>query len=306
MYNRQIIAILTAGAAALLVTQSPAQSLAQPASPPPPVVPILPQQPGPTGVVHAPPPPVQASYVDLPASVLTWDTLDQAVTVEAGTPMAHFSFNFTNVSETVVTVASVRTSCGCTTAQLPAMPWLIPPGSNEVLNINMNLAGKRDTVIKSVSFSTDKGTKNLLVRTTILPLESTAGMTPGARQQNQMLASADRQAVFKGDCASCHLEPARGKMGADLYTAACGVCHEAEHRATMVPDLKVAKQERNEEFWRNWITNGKQGSLMPAFAASQGGFLTDQQITSLVEHLMKALPTKPTPHTAASVPPPAH
>ena len=32
-------------------------------------------------------------------------------------------------------------------------------------------------------------------------------------------ALADRQAVFKGDCASCHVEKGVGKMGAELYMA---------------------------------------------------------------------------------------
>jgi len=282
-----------------------AQGLEQPAPVTSPVVSILPQAPAPP--VQAPPPTVvpTPNFADLPATVIAWDSIDKAVSVDYGTPNAAYAFNLTNVTMEPVTVMSVRTSCGCTTAQLPPMPWVIQAGSNGVLNINMNLAGKGGTVIKSVTFSTDKGTKNLLVRTTILPMQSAAGMTADARTQNQMLALADRQGVFKGDCASCHAEPAKGKLGADLYTAVCGICHEAEHRASMVPDLKIAKQERNAEYWRNWITNGKQGTLMPAFAVSGGGILTEEQIASLVNHLLQAMPTKPAATTAANAPAPS-
>lgn len=293
------------GALIAIVLPASAQSLAQPnppAPPPTPVVPIIPAQPP---AIQTPPASPAPNFGDLPSTVIAWDSMDKSVSVDFGTLNAGFSFSLTNVSTETVTVLSVRTSCGCTSAQLPPMPWQIPPGSNEVLNINMNLAGKGGTVIKSVTFSTDHGTKNLLVRTTILPLQSAAGMAAGAREQNQMLALADRQAVFKGDCATCHAEPAKGKLGAELYTAVCGVCHEAEHRASMVPDLKVAKQERNAEYWRNWITNGKQGSLMPAFAVSQGGILTEEQITSLVEHLHKTMPSRPATQTAAGASVPA-
>lgn len=283
-------------ALAAFVCDASAQSLARPVPPPPPVVPIIPLQPQ----IAPPPRPSLPNMADLPATLIAWDSMDKAVTVEAGTPASKLSFSLTNVSHEPVTVLSVRTSCGCTTAQLPPMPWTIAPASNGVININMTLAGKTGTVIKSVTVMTDKGTKNLIVRTTILPLQSASPMAPGSREMNQMLARADRQAVFKGDCATCHVGAAKDKRGAELYAEVCAVCHEAEHRSTMVPDLKVAKQERNEEYWRNWIADGKQGSLMPAFATRAGGILTDEQIKSLVEHLVKTMPAKPAPAPAAA------
>jgi len=60
----------------------------------------------------------------------------------------------------------------------------------------------------------------------------------------------------------------------------------------MVPDLSKLKMATNREFWRNWITYGKPGSLMPAFAASQGGPLTDMQIASLAAYLNAVYPSK--------------
>lgn len=234
-----------------------------------------------------------ANPADLPATVIAWDSVDKAVTVNAGEPFAKFDFAFTNVSAEAVIITAVQPSCSCTAVQLPPMPWTNAPSASSNLHVNVNLAGKSGTVIKTITFATDKGTKHLLVRTTIQPAPSATAMAPGMREQNQRLATADRQAVFRGECASCHADVAKGKQGKDLYVAACGVCHEAEHRATMVADLHVAKQERNEEYWRNWITNGKQGSLMPAFALSQNGILDEAQIASLVDYLMKNMPTKP-------------
>jgi mono/diheme cytochrome c family protein len=92
----------------------------------------------------------------------------------------------------------------------------------------------------------------------------------------------DRQAVFKGDCASCHVKkPGRGQIRPALFDAVLRRLPRGENRATMVPDLHNLKVPTNEEFWRTWITAGKAGSLMPAFATSQGGPLNDMQIASL-------------------------
>lgn len=264
--------------------------------------PVVPFTPTPEPFPTPPPPPPApapaapapvASFADLPPTIVAWDAMDKAVTVNAGEAMAKFEFAFTNISAAPVTIVAVTPSCSCTAVQLPPMPWKIDAGSSSNIHVNVNLAGKSGTVIKTVAFATDKGTKHLLVRTTIQPAPANVAMAPGMREQNQQLALSDRQAVFRGDCARCHADVAKGKQGKELYLAACGVCHEAEHRATMVADLHIPKQERNEEYWRNWITNGKQGSLMPAFAISEGGILDEAQVASLVDYLMKNMPTKP-------------
>ena len=92
--------------------------------------------------------------------------------------------------------------------------------------------------------------------------------------------------------------------------AACGICHEGEHRASMVPDLRTLPNATNAEYWKNSITHGKPNSLMPAFAQSQGGFLTDVQIEALVRYLMATMTPRPAPPTGIQpVPPmqaPAH
>lgn len=298
------VALLLASCAAPEHKTAPPAPEPKPVATPVVVVPFTPTPEPPPTPPPAPAPvtPPVANPADLPFSIIAWDSADKAVNVKFGDPTAKFQFSLTNVSAEAVTVVSVPTSCGCTAAQVPPMPWVIAPGKNASFDVNMNLAGKNGTVIKTVTFATDKGTKHLLVRTTIEPMTSATAMAPGSREVNQRMAQADRQAVFRGDCASCHVTPGKGKRGKELYTAVCGVCHEAEHRASMVPDLKIAKQERNEEYWRNWITNGKQGSLMPAFALPAGGILDDAEIASLVEYLSKNMPTKPAAGTGSFAP----
>jgi cytochrome c553 len=248
-----------------------------------------------------PPAPQPGATGPLPPNVLVWDSELKEATVKSGEPAAQFVFNFTNVSSGDVAINHVQTSCGCTVAQLPSLPWKIAAGTNAQIPVTMNLAGKGGVTFKTVTVNTDKGWKMLTVKATILPPAATA-MTMDERKRNQELVKADRQAVFKGDCARCHVEPAIGKMSKDLFAAACGVCHEAEHRATMVPDLHALPHETNAEFWKVWIAHGKVGSLMPAFAQTDGGPLSDQQIASLVDYLVKAIPSKPGAPPAALPP----
>jgi len=142
---------------------------------------------------------------------------------------------------------------------------------------------------------TDEGIKVLNVTTRILPDMSTAE----ARTNSMKMATADRQAVFKNaDCVQCHVETAKDssghdKMGEELYTAVCGVCHESSHRATFVPDLHHLKDPTSAAFWRTWITSGKPGTLMPAFAKIEGGPLSNEQIDSLVNYLSASIPPEP-------------
>jgi mono/diheme cytochrome c family protein len=241
--------------------------------------------------------PVEANRPPIDA-LLKWDAMTKEVTVTNGTAQANFVFNLTNVSSAQVIISNAHASCGCTVAQLPQQPWFLAPGTNSELRVTMNLAGKFGEVTKTITITTDSGIQMLFVKSKILPAPA-AQM--GDREANQKLALADRQAVFKGDCAVCHTEPAKGKMGLALYAAACSVCHEAPHRASMVPDLRAIKQETNAEFWRNWITHGKAGTLMPAFSEKENGILSDAQIESLVSYLTNALPSKPQAQAAKPV-----
>ena len=131
-----------------------------------------------------------------------------------------------------------------------------------------------------------------MLRITILP-PVIANLTDAERARGMDGARRTGRRSFKNDCATCHAKPGEGKYGKTLYDAVCAICHEAEHRATMVPDLHNLKTPTNEEFWRTWIAHGKPGSLMPAFATAEGGPLTDMQIATLAAYLTN--PSHPVP-----------
>jgi mono/diheme cytochrome c family protein len=198
-----------------------------------------------------------------------------------------------------VTVLNVHPSCGCTTAEVPPSPWILPPGTNTTIRVNVNLAGKRGIVPKSVEITTDRGRMALMVIVNIAPEPPPRPLTDMERAQGVAASKVDRQAVFKGDCASCHAKNLPGKYGQQLFALTCAVCHEANPRASMVPDLHNLKDATSEEFWRAWITSGKAGTLMPAFATAQGGPLTDMQIASLAAWLNVAIPSHPAPAQAS-------
>ena len=221
----------------------------------------------------------------LPDGVLAWDALLKGTDATNEQDFARFTFSFTNATAGSVTVLTVHPSCGCTTAEVPPMPWTIPAGASGEIKLAVNLQGKAGTLFKTVNIATDKGNKNLMLRINILPPPPMPAMTEAQRDAGIAAAKADRQAVFKGDCASCHVKKIEGKYGQALFDALCAICHEANPRATMVPDLRNLQVPTNEEFWRAWITAGKAGTLMPAFATSQGGLLNDLQIASLAAYL---------------------
>ena len=221
------------------------------------------------------------------AAGLDWDAKEKSYVANEGEEAAVIEFSVANRSDHPIEIRSVATSCHCTAAEPPRKPWIIAAGSTEKLVVTVDLKSRRGGLTKTVYVDTAEGEELLLVHVQI--------PTPPAarREMNQILAKADRQAVLRGDCASCHVAPTVGKKGAELFETACVICHGREHRASMVPDLWAAKTPRDEAYWNRWIREGAEGTLMPAFDQQKGGSLDDEQIKSLVTYLLVELPTAP-------------
>lgn len=213
---------------------------------------------------------------------------DQSRALRPGETAAVFVFRLANVSSENVVVLNVISSCGCATPKHPPTPWQIGPGQTGEFQITMDVHGKTGTVEKGAAVETQKGVRPLTMRVTI-PAAPSASATGSMREKNLQLAAVDRQAVFKGDCARCHVAPSAGLAGQPLYAAACGICHDAAHRASMVPDLRRLEHPTDREFWRQMIAQGKPGTLMPAFAREHGGPLSTPQIDSLARYLTETL-----------------
>lgn len=217
------------------------------------------------------------------AQSLAWDAMSKHYDARRGETNASFSFNLTNVSRAEVVIGAVRPSCGCTIVKLPTLPWRLAPGVISQVGVDVDLRDRRGLLQKTIAFDTSAGT-NVITITVKFP-------EPDLREKNQLVAFTDRQAVFKGDCAKCHLDPAVGKKGGDLFKAICTICHESEHRATMVPDLGALKNPTDKAYWDHSVRLGKPGTFMPAFSKPFGGPLTEEEIASLVAYLVGRFPS---------------
>jgi mono/diheme cytochrome c family protein len=239
-------------------------------------------EPGPFPVVQR-----QPIASTAPLTNLVFDSEHKDYAAKSGEAVANFVFQFTNTSEVAVHIIGIHASCSCTKADMPETPWIIPAHTSHQLHATMQLVNKAvGETTKYLTLSSTNGTKQLWVKSIIAP--PAANMSD--REKNQLLAKADRQAVFKNDCASCHADKSKGLMGAALYQEACGICHDSDHRASMVPDLRALNHPTDANFWRLFIAEGKENTLMPAFSQERGGPLTKEQINSLVEYLTTRFP----------------
>jgi len=290
---RPIVApAVTAPAPKVAAVSQSAPAFSAPA--PSPVPTVIPNAIGPVA------PPVHNAFAPVDANILKWDAETKEQSTTPGQAEAKYTFWLTNVSPSEVLINSVRTSCGCTVAKLPSQPWHIASGSNGPIEVTVNLAGKSGMISKGVTVDTSAGIKQLTVRCNIpvtapgaLPVQQSGIMGDADRLKNMQLALADRQVVFKNqECAKCHAEPAKNKTdGRILYAGVCATCHNSHHRAAQVPDLRLLKHPTDADYWRQWIAHGRPGSMMPAYAESEGGPLNDQQISALVDFMMKAFPS---------------
>jgi mono/diheme cytochrome c family protein len=223
---------------------------------------------------------------------LLWDNVDKACQAKEGDTTASFGFSFTNASSSEVWITDVRTSCGCILVDPSPQPWQVEPGSIGEVKGKVDLRLKFGLLIKTLSVGyrveTD-ATPQVQTLTLRINVPSPKDWSGGKdeRTENQNRAKVDRQSVFKGSCATCHLAAIGERKGEELYFFACRICHEPLHRASMVPDLKKLSEPTDREYWLKWVTYGREGSLMPAFAQTQGGPLTREQIDSLADYLVE-------------------
>jgi hypothetical protein len=102
-----------------------------------------------------------------PDSALKWDADLKEYALKTGETSAAFTFNATNTSNAEISIDALRTSCGCTVAQLPTTPYKLAPGSSVAINVAMDLRGKAGLITKSVNVETSAGGKTLLVRANV-------------------------------------------------------------------------------------------------------------------------------------------
>src|SRR4051794_34266747 len=91
-----------------------------------------------------PGPPIEA------ANPLSWDAVEKTLEVKPGDGAADFEFRVTNTSKQPVEIIQIRPSCGCTVAEMPSTPWVLPPGGKGSFRGTIDFRGKLGKVSKSL------------------------------------------------------------------------------------------------------------------------------------------------------------
>ncbi len=160
-------------------------------------------------------------------------------------------------------IVKVESSCGCTTAE-PEMRMLAG-GAFTALHIEVDTFGKRGDIRKSITMTDQHGKK----RTAWLSLHIKSN--PHAMNESR--------SIFDGKCASCHVEPAKGKtVGSEIYAAVCVMCHGVGAKGAYAPSLLKFKDAG---VLGAIISHGTGTHHMPAFAKEKGGPLSAMQISAL-------------------------
>ena len=224
-------------------------------------------------------------------NILTWDAVAKAHNAKPGEQDIGFEFRFQNKTGGEVRIKRADSSCGCTVARLPNLPWIITAGQKGGIPVTMDIRGKSGVITKTITIVTDKGIIPLKARVAIGNTSKTlTKRSKEERAANLRAAAQNRQAVFAGKCVECHVIPTIGKRGKQLYSTACGICHESKNRAPFVPDLRPLANGKDKQYWQQWTAQSKPNTLMPAFAKEHGGSLDEKQIKSLVAYLVRIFP----------------
>ena len=236
----------------------------------------------------------------LPAGpTLVFDAETKEYKAAAEEASARFTFYATNVWTNTIVIQDVYASCHCLSATMPARPWILLPGASGAVTAEVELGGKEEEeLIRTLTFFTSVGERDLTLKVTVAsPLRpADKPLTAAERQAAVAKAAADARAIFKGECAACHVDKARGLLGKELYATACGICHDSPQRAAFVPDLHGLKAPPGGEDWKGMIARGKPHTMMPGFARAEGGPLSEMQVSSLAAYLEKTMaPPAPVP-----------
>jgi len=165
-------------------------------------------------------------------------------------------------------IVKVESSCGCTTVEPETR--MLSAGSFTPLHIEVDTLGKRGDVRKSITMIDQYGKK------------STAWLILHVKSNPHVMG--ENRSIFDGKCASCHVDPAKGKvLGSDIYTAVCVMCHGAGAQGAYAPSLLTINDE---DVLSEMIANGTGTHHMPAFAQKKGGPLTQKQISVLAKWII--------------------
>src|SRR5215469_156144 len=97
-------------------------------------------------------------FLAVPAfAQLKWDTLEQTIKAKPGDKEIVATYRFTNSGSTPITIDTVKTSCGCTTAALAKNNY--SPGESGEIVARMDIASRTGHQEKSIVVTTKEDPK---------------------------------------------------------------------------------------------------------------------------------------------------
>lgn len=222
-----------------------------------------------------------------PTNPLVWDAMTKEITAAPSQTTNLFIFWVTNTASTNILIHRVLPECECTTVKLPKEPWLLAPNEGAPLYVTINFANQSGQVRRGIEVSSSEGVQNLSIKVKIALTQDIV-----LRRKRFEQAQSNRQSVFKGDCAACHLDKGKGKSGEELFQADCAICHDTPHQAEGIPRLGAVNKITSKAYWKWYLENGGRETIMPSFSVAQGGPLTAQEIDAFAEFLNKKFPPK--------------
>src|SRR5262245_27175323 len=118
-----------------------------------------------------------------PAHPLVWDAMEKRSEPKATETAAQFEFRVKNTSAEPVVITNVRPSCGCTTVDLPPIPWTLAPGESGTVRAGVDFRGKEGELDKALFIASSAGAQTLLLHVKVPAMDETA------RKRNQELAA---------------------------------------------------------------------------------------------------------------------
>lgn len=196
----------------------------------------------------------------------------------------HSEFLVYNIGGKRLRISKVETSCGCTLAKISKQA--ISPGDFTSIAVEMDTSLKIGPVRKKITVLSNDPKRpalDLFLTGDVLPKK----MVGHAQIQ---LHPKDKLVLFKGQCATCHVNAGVGKTGKALFQADCAMCHGATAQGNHTAGPSLLNGDYENELYaqhaREIIAKGSPNSpQMPPFAKAQGGPLNDDEIDSLVQYL---------------------
>ncbi|MDX8396471.1 MAG: DUF1573 domain-containing protein [Mariprofundaceae bacterium] len=206
------------------------------------------------------------AYAELPVLHVQPEMLDMGSILEGEEAKATFIIR--NNSEKMIELNDVETSCGCTAAKPNTR--VLPPGGFTQLQISIDTTAKLGNIKKWIRVTDSAGHE--------------AKVWLSFKVKASEHASKANHGIFDGKCATCHFDPAQGKIdGANIYAAVCAMCHGKDAVGAYAPSLR---HHNDINVLQQLIAEGTGTQHMPGFGKKVSGPLNEKQLRTLSEWLL--------------------